>query len=95
MRINVDVQLTVMASVLYRLLGARVGEGYEKAESRTIYRDLVRHSGTVTLTDDEILVRLRARSKAHYLVSAGFPKLRRRIPWLDNKMLRIQLSKRP
>ena len=95
MRINVDVQLTVMARVLYRLLGARVGEGYEKAESRTIYRDLVRHSGTVTLTDDEILVRLRARSKAHYLVSAGFPKLRRRIPWLDNKMLRIQLSKRP
>ncbi len=29
MRINVDVQLTVMASVLYRLMGVRVGHGYE------------------------------------------------------------------
>lgn len=95
MRINVDVQLTVMASVLYRLIGARVGEGYEKAESRTIYRDLVRHSGKVTITDDEILVQLRARSKAHYLVSAGYPKLRERIPWLGNKTLRVQFAKRP
>ena len=95
MRINVDVQLTVMASVLYRLIGVRVGEGYEKAESRTIYRDLVRHSGKVTITEDEILVQLRARSKAHYLVSADYPKLRARIPWLGNKMLRVQFSKRP
>ncbi len=95
MRINVDVQLTVMASVLYRLIGARVGKGYEKAESRTIYRDLVRHSGKVTITEDEILVQLRARSKAHYMVSAGYPELRERIPWLGNKMLRVQFSKRP
>ena len=95
MRINVDVQLTVMASVLYRLLGARAGAGYEKAESRTIYRDLVRHSGKVTITEDEILVQLRARARAHYLVSAGYPELRERIPWLGNKTLRVQLSKRP
>ena len=95
MRINVDVQLTVMASVLYRLIGARVGQGYEKAESHTIYRDLVRHSGKVTITEDEILVQLRARSKAHYLISAGYPTLRERIPWLGNKTLRVQLAKRP
>ena len=80
MRINVDGPRTVMASVLYRLLGARVGEGYEKVESRPIYRDRVRHSGTVTLADDEIRVRLRARSQTHYLVSAGFPERRQRIP---------------
>ena len=95
MRINVDVQLTVMASVLYRLIGARVGQGYEKAESHTIYRDLVRHSGKVTITEGEILVQLRARSNAHYLISAGYPSLRERIPWLGNKTLRVQLAKRP
>ena len=95
MRINVDVQLSVMASVLYRLIGVRAGQGYEKAESRTIFRDLVRHSGKVTITEDEILVKLRARSKAHYLVAAGYPELRERIPWLGNKMLRVQFSRRP
>ena len=68
MRINVDVQLTVMASVLYRLLGTRVAQGYEKAEARTLYRDLVRHSGKVTITHDKILVQLRARAKDNYLV---------------------------
>ena len=95
MRINVDVQLTVMASVLYRLLGIRVGQGYEKAEARTIYRDLMRHTGKVTITRNEILVQLRARAKDNYLVNAGYPDLRQKIPWLDNKTLRIQFSKRP
>ena len=45
----------------------------KKAESRTIYRDLVRHSGKVTITEDEILVQLRARARAHYLVSGDTP----------------------
>ena len=53
------------------------------------------HSGKVTITEDEILVKLRARSKAHYLVAAGYPELRERIPWLGNKMLRVQFSRRP
>ena len=43
--------MTVMASVLYRLLGVRVGQGYEKAEARTLYRNLVRHSGKITITE--------------------------------------------
>ena len=95
MRINADVHLTVMASVLYRLVGARIGQGNERAESHTIYRDPVRHSGKVTITEDEILAQLRARSSAHYLMSAGYPTLRERIPWLGNKTLRVQLSRRP
>ena len=94
MRINADVHLTVMSSVLYRLVGACVGQGHEKAESHTIYRDLVRHSGKVTITEDRILVQLRARTNAHYLISAGYPSLRERIPWRGNKTLRVQLSRR-
>ncbi len=95
MRINVDIQLTVMASVLYRLLGVRVGHGYEKSEARTLYRDLVKHNGNVTITQDEILVQLRARAKTNYLIAAGYPELRQRIPWLNNKILRVQFAKRP
>ena len=95
MRINVDVQLTVMASVLYRLMGVRVGQGYEKAEARTLYRDLMRHTGKVTITQNEILVQLRARAKDSYLIAAGYPELHQKIPWLNNKTLRVQFSKRP
>ena len=92
MRINVDVQLTVMASVLYRLIGVHAANGYEKAESRTIFRDLVRHSGKVTVTQDEITVRLRSRAKVHYLLAAGYPQMEERVPWLGNKLLRIQFA---
>ena len=95
MRINVDVQLTVMASVLYRLMGGRVAQGYEKAEARTICRDLMRHTGKVTITQNKILVQLRAQAKDNYLIAAGYPELHQKIPWLDNKTLRVQFSKRP
>lgn len=94
MRINVDTQLTVMASVLYRLLGVRVGQGYEHAEAETIFRDLVRLSGKVTISENEILVQLRLRSKTGYLKQAGYQQFQERIPWLNNKLLRIQLVKR-
>ena len=95
MRINVDVQLTVMASVLYRLLGTRVAQGYEKAEARTLYRDLVRHSGKITITHDKILVHLRARAKDNYLIASQYPELQQNIPWLGNKTLQVQFAKRP
>ena len=41
MKVNCDLQLTLMASSLYRLLAVRVGQGYEVAESRHLFRDLV------------------------------------------------------
>ena len=95
LRINVDVQLTVMTSVLCRLMGVRVGQGNEKAEARTIYRDLMRHTGNVTITQNEILVQLRARAKDNYLIAVGYPELHQKIPLLDNKTLRVQFSKPP
>jgi hypothetical protein len=33
MKITCDLQLTLMASSLYRLLGAQVGRGYEEASN--------------------------------------------------------------
>ncbi len=59
-----------MASGLYRLLQVRMGEGYENAE--TLFRDLIRLSGKVTISDHEILVKLRIRSKTRYLKQAGY-----------------------
>ncbi|MDZ7761496.1 MAG: hypothetical protein U5L00_14735 [Desulfovermiculus sp.] len=41
MKVNLDLQLTLMGSSLYHLLGQDVGRGYEVAKSRHIFRDLV------------------------------------------------------
>ena len=95
MRINVDTQLTVMASVLYRLLGVRAGDGYAHAEAERIFRELVRLTGKVTITEDEIVVALRLRAKTGFLIKAGYQDFQERIPWLDHKVLRIKFVKHP
>ncbi len=46
MKVNCDLQLTLMASGLYRMLGQRVGNGYERAKSRSIFDDLVGRHGS-------------------------------------------------
>ena len=58
MKINVDVQLTVIASVLYRLLSLPTVFGFEVAEARTLFQKLVPKRASVTLTHNEIIVTL-------------------------------------
>ena len=58
MKINCDLQLTLMASSLYRLLAVRVGNGYEIAKSRHLFRDFIDASAGVEITEEEIVVRI-------------------------------------
>jgi len=89
MKVSFDLQLTLMGSSLNRLLGARIGEGYETAKSRTIFRDLIEASAEITITDDEVRVRFQKRAHNPLLLAAGFPKTDLPIPWLDGKRLRL------
>ena len=57
MKINCDLQLTLMASSLYRLLAVRVGNGYEIAKSRHLFRDLINASAGIRITDEAIVVK--------------------------------------
>jgi hypothetical protein len=90
MKVNCDVQLTLMASSLYRLLGQRVGNGYETAKSRHIFRDLVNGAAHVTIERDSIIVRLHRRAHNPLLIAADFGLTDVPIPWLGGKRLRIQ-----
>lgn len=90
MKVNFDVQLTLMASGLYRVLGNRVGRGFESAEARNIFRKLVRTSARIEITGSEIVVSLGRRTNNPLLISAGYGEMREKIPWLDNKMLIIR-----
>ena len=57
MKVNCDLQLTFMASSLYRLLGSRLGNGYQLAKADHIFRDFVDASPQVSLTGKDLLVR--------------------------------------
>ena len=89
MKVNCDLQLTLMASSLYRLFGARIGNGYESAKSRTIFRDFIDATARVVITADEIRVRYQKRAHNPLLLSAGFAETDIEVPWLDGKRLRL------
>jgi hypothetical protein len=89
MKVNCDLQLTLMASSLYRMLGRRVGNGYECAKSRHIFRDLVDATAIVTIDAKEIQVRFQKRAHNPLLLAAGFDKATVAAPWLSNKRLRL------
>jgi hypothetical protein len=89
MKITCDLQLTLMASSLYRLLGAQVGRGYEVAKGRHIFRDFIDAVGLITLSDDTMHVQYQKRAHNPLLIAAGFGTTDVPIPWLGNKRLRF------
>ena len=89
LKINCDLQLTLMASSLYRLLAVRVGHGYESAKSRHLFRDLIDASAEVSITADEIVVRFQKRAHNPLLIAAGFDRTDDVVPWLGRKRLRL------
>lgn len=89
MKVNCDLQLTLMASSLYKLLGARIGNGYTTAKSKHIFRDFVDASATVKISKNEINVCFQKRAHNPLLMAAGFADTDTNLPWLDNKRLRL------
>jgi hypothetical protein len=92
LHITCDLQLTLMASSLYRLLGARIGHGYEVAKSRHLFRDFIDATATIRLSEREVVVRFQRRAHNPLLLAAGFAETDVAIPWLGKKRLRIELG---
>ena len=89
MKVNLDLQLTLMASSLYRHLGAQLGHGYQRAKSRHIFRDFIDATATLIIDEKEVLVRFQKRAHNPLLIAAGFDKANIRVPWLGRKKLRF------
>lgn len=90
MKVNCDLQLTLMASSLYRLLGTRIGKGYEVATARRIYRDFIDATATVTLSETEVTVQFQKRAHNPLLLSAGLHSTDAvAVSWLGDRALRL------
>lgn len=89
MKVSCDLQLTLMASSLYRLLGERIGNGYATAKSQHIFRDLINAVAHVSIGEREITVRFQKRAHNPLLMAAGFAKTDLPVPWLGKKRLRF------
>lgn len=92
MKVNCDLQLTLMASSLYRLLGAKIGNGYAEAKADHLFRDLVDATATVTITAAEIIVTFQKRAHNPLLLAAGLDRTTSAVPWLGGKRLRLNFG---
>ena len=89
MKVDCDLQLTLMGSSLYRLFGNELGQGYERAKSRTLFRDFIDAHATVDIGQREVTVRFQKRAHNPLLLKAGFDKKHPAIPWLGKKKLTL------
>ena len=92
MKVNFDLQLTLMASSLYRLFASRIGNGYEKAKSRHIFRDFIDATAKINITENEIIIHYQKRAHNPYLIASEFDKIDLPIPWLGGKRLQFVLG---
>jgi hypothetical protein len=92
LHITCDLQLTLMASSLYRLLGTRIGQGYEVAKSRHLFRDFIDATAVIQVKEREVVVRFQRRAHNPLLLAAGVGETDVAIPWLGRKHLRIELG---
>jgi hypothetical protein len=94
MKVNCDLQLTLMGSSLYRLLGARIGNGYATAKSRHIFRDFVECMAHVRINDDAVVVRFGKRAHNPLLLQAGFADTEVPVAWWGGRRLRLEFGER-
>lgn len=92
MKTDCDIKLTLMASSLYRLFGTQIGNGYKTARSQHIFQDFIDATATVTVDQDEVVVRYQKRAHNPLLLAAGFGDTNVPIPWLGGRRLRFHLG---
>src|SRR6202521_5917842 len=69
-KVDFDMALLVIASGLYRLMAPRI-RGYDDAQDRQIFRDLIDMPADVAVTDSEIRVRFHRRAHLPIVLASG------------------------
>jgi hypothetical protein len=92
LKVDFDLQITLMASSLYRLLAERVGGTYGHAQAKKLFRNLLDVSATVTIEPDQVVVTLDKRAHNPYLVKSRLADEPTPMPWFGNKQLSLHFA---
>jgi len=92
LKVDFDLQLTLMASSLYRLMARRIGREYERAQPKTIFRNLLDLSAQVEIETARVIVTIDKRAHNPYLVAAGLADKPAKMPWFGNRQLLIRFA---
>jgi hypothetical protein len=88
LKVDFDMTLLVIASTLYRLL-ARDMRGYDQAQARQIFRDLVDMPADIVVTDKEVTVEFHRRAHLPILLASNLFKQSIAVPWWNGAKLKL------
>lgn len=92
LKVDFDLQLTLMAGSLYRLMAERIGREYGRAHPKTIFRNLLDLSANVEIEAGRVVVTIDKRAHNPYLVASGLTDKPAPMPWFGNKKLVIRFA---
>src|SRR5215468_3266472 len=87
-KVDFDMSLLVLASGLYRIMARRM-RGYDDAQARQIFRDLIDMPAQVIVTDHEVRVRFYRRAHLPIVLASGLFDKPVAVPWWDGLRLRL------
>jgi hypothetical protein len=87
-KVDYDMALLVLASGLYRLMANRM-RGYDDAQARQIFRDLIDMSADVAITHKEVTVRFHRRAHLPIVLASDLFKKSVSVPWWNGLPLRF------
>jgi hypothetical protein len=91
LKVDFDLQLTLMGSALYRMLADKLPETYRRAHAKTLYSHLLDVGGSVEVTGREVVVTLDQRAHNPILAETGLIDRPTPMPWFFGKKLILQL----
>src|ERR1700680_4352796 len=87
-KIDFDMALLVIASGLYRLMARRM-RGYDDAQARQIFRDLIDMPADIAITESQITVRFHRRAHLPIVLASGLIDKPVAVPWWNGRALRL------
>ena len=90
LRIDLDLQLTILASTLYQTLANRLGPRYQVAKNRTLFKKFVNVPAMISTYENQIVVRLTRRAHNSELRAAGYVGSQGPISWMHGRNLVIE-----
>ena len=91
LNVDLDIMLCVLAQALLAAFRTRLGAGYPTATPDTIQRRFLDSSGTITVTGDQITVRIDRRAYSPVLRQASLPP-DTTVPWWHGRRLHFEFS---
>jgi hypothetical protein len=92
LKVDFDLQITLMASSLYRLMAKRLADEYRRATAKKIFDNLLDVGGLVQIDDKHVTVTLDKRAHNPFLVDSKLAASTTPMPWLDNRKLAVRFA---